>query len=74
MFEDWEGMDRNALHSFYIVLGIDDECVDNYIDCQIGFEDGRLKVAQHLELINRSAERITAILRQAWTFKEFAES
>ena len=35
MFEDWEGMDRDALHSFYTVLGIDDEWVDKYIDCQI---------------------------------------
>ena len=25
MFEDWGGMDRDALRSFHIVLGIDDE-------------------------------------------------
>ena len=68
MFDGWEGMDRDALHSFYIVLGIDDEWVDKYIDCQIRFEDGRLKFAQHLEFISRSAERITTTHREQMAY------
>jgi hypothetical protein len=68
-YEDWD-IHPEALLKYYQVLGFGPAMIQNFIHAQIRFQNGKLKVASHLQHGN-GASRVHKLIMYSWKFKDF---
>ena len=75
VFEDWEGMGDAELKRYYEIIGIEPEIIGAFIDMQIRYSGGKMRVASHVQHSSTPvSEEIIKLLMYAWHFDTFTDS
>ena len=69
--EDWD-IHPEALSKYYQVLGVEPRIIQEFINAQIRLQNGKLKVASHMQDGN-GASRVHKLIMYSWKFKDFNE-